>query len=79
MTSPALHLRAATRPANFSRLLMIGGLAILLLLLACHLIELAGYAREALTYRYQLDYGEGIVWQQMRDIMAGKGLSLIHI
>jgi hypothetical protein len=73
MTSPLLHARPATRPVNFDRLLAIGGLTILLLLLVWHLLDLAGYVREALTYRYQLDYGEGIVWQQMRDIMAGKG------
>ena len=73
MTAPLLHARPATRPVHFDRLLAIGGLTILLLLLAWHLLDLAGYVREALSYRYQLDYGEGIVWQQMRDIMAGRG------
>ncbi|MBU6268230.1 MAG: hypothetical protein KGN34_11860 [Sphingomonadales bacterium] len=30
-------------------------------------------AGDAITFPYELDYGEGIVWQQMRMILAGQG------
>lgn len=32
-----------------------------------------GYAVTAVRFPFELDYGEGIVWQQMRLIMAGQG------
>lgn len=58
---------------NATRMAVTAGLAIPLLLLFWHLADLAGYIFYALRYPFQLDYGEGIVWQQMRDIMGGRG------
>ena len=48
-------------------------------LLICNFIECARLARAAILYPYELDYGEGIVWQQMRMIMAGKGYGNIDV
>lgn len=33
----------------------------------------------AVTFAFELDYGEGIVWQQMRDIVAGRGYGQIAV
>jgi hypothetical protein len=44
-------------------------LAVLLLVAGCYLFT----AVLALRYPFGIDYGEGIVWQQMHMIMAGKG------
>lgn len=59
--------------ADLRRIAIVGGLALLALLLALHLAYLLDYVGVALRYPSQIDYGEGIVWQQMRDIMGGRG------
>jgi hypothetical protein len=37
------------------------------------LVRLAAHAALALTYPYGMDYGEGVIWQQMIGIVAGRG------
>lgn len=70
--------RGAT-PWSAMRLSAVAGLVLLAALLLWHLADLIGYIVAALRYPYQLDYGEGIVWQQMRDIMGGTGYAPLHI
>lgn len=42
------------------------------------LIRLGLHAALALGYPYDLDYGEGVVWQQMRLIMSGSGYEALR-
>ena len=72
--------RAVASPprADLRRIAIIAGLALTAMLLLWHLAHLTGYIVEALRYPFQLDYGEGIVWQQMRDIMGGTGYAPLH-
>ena len=53
----------------------VGGAALLVLIaiLFVDVGKLISTAIVAMNYPYDLDYGEGIVWQQMDDIVAGKG------
>jgi len=43
------------------------------LLLLWHAAKLLAYGAWAIGYPYELDYGEGIVWQQMRTMFDGRG------
>ena len=43
------------------------------------LLRLLFHARSALGYRYGLDYGEGVVWQQMHGIVAGHGYAPLRL
>ncbi|MEC3910808.1 glycosyltransferase family 39 protein [Sphingobium sp. CR2-8] len=61
------------------RRLVTAGLAVIFLLLLCHLLSLLSYIGFALNYPFQLDYGEGIVWQQARNIWAGEGYGPLQI
>jgi hypothetical protein len=54
--------------------LALAAAAIALLL---NFVSYAVTAAHAIGYPYQLDYGEGIVWQQMRLILAGRGYAPI--
>jgi hypothetical protein len=67
MKVDAIEVVAERRPA--SRLALAAGLA-LLGFSALRLLLLAG---KALFFPYELDYGEGIVWQQMVLIFHGRG------
>lgn len=58
---------ASAPPAGFTALLLLAGL------LAWKLGLFCANALWAISYPYELDYGEGIVWQQMREIVAGRG------
>ncbi|QQV79121.1 hypothetical protein H5J25_16375 [Sphingomonas aliaeris] len=49
------------------------GLALTIGLLLFNVAKLLVAAWLALDYAYDLDYGEGIVWQQMRNMLAGTG------
>lgn len=55
------------------------GLAIMLALLAVDLLRLIDLGWFLVTYPYDLDYGEGIVWQQMINIGAGSGYTPIGV
>lgn len=50
-------------------------MAFMILLLLFNAGKMLVGAWLALHYAYDLDYGEGIVWQQMRNILAGDGYS----
>lgn len=55
------------------------GLAALIAVLLWHIVEFIGYARAVLFYPYQIDFGEGIVWQQMRDMLAGSAYAPLRV
>jgi 4-amino-4-deoxy-L-arabinose transferase-like glycosyltransferase len=55
------------------------GLALSLLMLVTNIGFLVDFWAEALGYRYELDYGEGIVWQQMTNMLAGQGYSPLGV
>lgn len=55
------------------------GVMIAVALLAADLIRLIALAWSSATYPYDLDYGEGVVWQQMTNIAAGRGYSPIGV
>lgn len=63
----------AQRGAGAFGLVLRGGLALVALLLLLDMGRWLAMAWSALHYAYDLDYGEGIVWQQMRNIVAGTG------
>lgn len=52
-------------------------LSLVVLLIA--LVHYVRWSLFALGYPYGLDYGEGIVWQQMRSIVAGQGYAPIGV
>lgn len=53
-------------------------LAVAGLVFAYGLIRLGLHALVALSYPYDLDYGEGVVWEQMRLIMSGSGYQALR-
>jgi len=59
------------RPARLPMALLAG-----VLLLAA--ARFAGLAWDAIHFPYEIDYGEGIVWQQMRSIVAGHGYARLE-
>ncbi|MDO6412764.1 hypothetical protein Q4F19_00050 [Sphingomonas sp. BIUV-7] len=54
-------------------------LALLIAILALDVVSLLGATRTIIGYRYNVDYGEGIVWQQMINMVAGRGYSPIGV
>ena len=71
---PAIRGRnSSALPMERKRLLLCGGLALTIGLLLFNVGRMLVAASLALDYAYDLDYGEGIVWQQMRNILAGEG------
>lgn len=72
--SPANGIdRGASTPQWLIRV----GLCVLAGLLAWNLLDYLFSAREAINFPFELDYGEGIVWQQMRSLLAGDGYGAI--
>lgn len=59
--------------SRLRRWLGIAALAMLSAVLLGNLVKLCLTAANALGYPFELDYGEGIVWQQMDSIVAGHG------
>lgn len=55
------------------------GVAVAVVLLALDLVRLIGTGLRAVDYAYDLDYGEGIVWQQMINILAGAGYAPLGV
>ncbi|WP_294293457.1 hypothetical protein [uncultured Sphingomonas sp.] len=70
---------ARSRISDPKRLLLRAGLALTLASLLVVVVKMALAAWVALKYPYDLDYGEGIVWQQMRNILAGEGYAPLGI
>ncbi|MEO5494571.1 MAG: hypothetical protein ABIR08_11175 [Sphingomonas sp.] len=54
-------------------------LVVALLVFAFGIVRLGAYAAIAFRYPYAFDYGEGVVWQQMRNIVAGQGYAPLGI
>ena len=54
-------------------------LFIALLVFAFGVVRLGAYAAIAFRYPYAFDYGEGVVWQQMRNIVAGHGYAPLGV
>ena len=72
-TTAVLTGPRAARRGGWPRRLVGAGFAIAVLLMLVNLGTLLLAALVALGYPYDLDYGEGIVWQQLRNIVAGTG------
>ncbi|WP_242181855.1 hypothetical protein [Sphingomonas sp. CARO-RG-8B-R24-01] len=68
----------ASRP-DWRRWALRCGIAVALALLAADLAKLLYLAATAIPYRYDLDYGEGIVWQQMINIVGGQGYAPLGV
>ncbi len=49
------------------------------MLLLRNLGTLLVFSFNALSYPYSLDYGEGIVWQQMRDMLQGTAYGPLEV
>jgi hypothetical protein len=66
---------SAANPRNLwiARIALIAAVLPLVVGLAYYIIAVY----RAVTFPFELDYGEGIVWQQMRDIVAGHGYGQI--
>ena len=73
------HVAAAKpdRVLGAARLLGLGALAVAAAELLAKLALFLNLAGQAIRYPDELDYGEGIVWQQMRSIFAGHGYAPI--
>lgn len=76
-------LAASGRPAetlgiDLARAAFALACGLFLALLALTVYYYAGYAADAIRYPYELDYGEGIVWQQMDDLGAGVMYRPVH-
>jgi 4-amino-4-deoxy-L-arabinose transferase-like glycosyltransferase len=50
-----------------------------MVLLILNLTDLLGSAAIQIRYPFEFDYGEGIVWQQMRNIVAGQGYAPLGV
>jgi 4-amino-4-deoxy-L-arabinose transferase-like glycosyltransferase len=70
---------APVRNAAVPRWIVRVGLAVSVAMLLVNLVKLIHFAWFALHYPYDLDYAEGIVWQQMRNIVAGIGYRPIGV
>ena len=68
-----------TPPHDWRRWAVGIGLTIAAALLAADLARLIDLGRVSASYPYDRDYGEGIVWQQMINIIAGKGYAPIGV
>jgi hypothetical protein len=54
-------------------------IGILIAVFLVALVRLAAHASIAFSFPYAFDYGEGVVWQQMRNILQGEGYQAIGI
>ena len=70
---------AVDRRMPFQRWAIRVGLAAFAILLLVNLSKMLRYVAYTTGYPYSLDYGEGIVWQQMLNIVAGKGYQPIGV
>ena len=77
--APVAVSERQAREYRLRRTLVRIGLLLLAVLLLVNAGRFAHFARFALGYPYDLDYGEGIVWQQMRNIVAGHGYGPIGV
>lgn len=53
--------------------------AVLLASLSGHFALFMYFGVSAIAFPYELDYGEGIVWQQMRSILSGQGYTPLGV
>ena len=70
-------LTAAPNPGTI--LVSRAAIAILAAVFFAGLVRLTAHASVALSFPYAFDYGEGVVWQQMRNIVQGEGYRPIGI
>lgn len=78
MTAKSDDIVAHSAP-KWGRPLLALALIPLAVLLLLNLANMLGSAAIQIRYPFELDYGEGIVWQQMRDIFAGKGYAPLGV
>jgi hypothetical protein len=70
------HAHSASEVST--RVLAVSALVLVLALLLIGFVRYICVLRETIPYPYELDYGEGIVWEQMRLIVAGRGYTPIN-
>ena len=63
--------RGASDRVRLQQRVIVLGLLVVAVLMLRNLGALLVFAGNALSYPYSFDYGEGIVWQQMRDMLQG--------
>lgn len=59
--------------------LLIVGFSILAAVMLWHVADLLAHLKAVISYPYSLDYGEGIVWQQMRDMLRGTAYGPLQV
>jgi hypothetical protein len=64
---------------SLRRLAVRCGLVLLTVLLLVNFVRLTSYFSFVLAYPYGIDYGEGIVWQQMRNILSGEAYGALGV
>jgi 4-amino-4-deoxy-L-arabinose transferase-like glycosyltransferase len=62
-----------------ARWLALTALIVALLPLIIGFVRYLMVIQQTIPYPYELDYGEGVVWQQMREIVAGHGFGRIDV
>lgn len=79
MNSQAMDAARQSGSHRRAQMIVAAGLIPLCILLLLNLYHALQYCLIGLRYPYELDYGEGIVLQQMRDIVAGHGYAPLGI
>lgn len=69
---------SVAKPRDWLRALAAATLAILGAALLWHVVKLLAFGAWAISYPHELDYGEGIVWQQMRLIFTDRAYGPIE-
>lgn len=59
--------------------LLAAGISILAAVMLWHVAHLLAHLKAVISYPYSLDYGEGIVWQQMRDMLRGTAYGPLQV
>lgn len=64
---------------SFPARLALAALILTIVPLGFGFLQYLNVLRDTIPYPYELDYGEGVVWQQMREIVAGHGYGRIDV
>jgi hypothetical protein len=73
--SGAADLPPSPAQVTLSRVALVIAIAVF----AVGIVRLGAYAAVAFRFPYAFDYGEGVVWQQMRNIVAGHGYTPLSV
>lgn len=67
-----------SRPRGVAGLASLAAICVLVAVLSVHFVEWVTFALEVLRYPYDIDYGEGVVWQQALMILRGDGYTPLN-